>query len=357
MTTKIDWPGSADSSLSLCAESLAAEDGKWADHAEWPAELWATLLLVGANRWAIEQIKEAQADRILALRHYGQIASGSLVAAFILTQHDAAVRRLAVARERTEELLELILKGERFVTVGISQLTTSRRHGTQAMLASPTGKGFRLNGIMPWVTAADRADVIVTGAVLADGSQLLAQVRVGEPGLTIDAPFDLAALRASRTSEVRCVDVEISASDVLAGPSMDVMATPGLTGTGGLETSALALGQAFSAVQALGVESESRPELAESYLALLSDWKETWQRLEATAVSAPGALLSTTLRAQANSLALRSTQAYLTASKGSGFVTDHPAQRWARQALFFLVWSCPSLVAKAAIDTFSGVCD
>ena len=36
-----------------------------------------------------------------------------------------------------------------------------------------------------------------------------------------------------------------------------------------------------------------------------------------------------------------STQAYLTARKGTGFLRTEPAQRWARQALFFLVWSCP----------------
>jgi hypothetical protein len=61
------------------------------------------------------------------------------------------------------------------------------------------------------------------------------------------------------------------------------------------------------------------------------------------------------LRAQANTLALQATQAALIASKGTGFVHPHPAQRWARQALFFLVWSCPWPAASATLDylTFS----
>ena len=66
----------------------------------------------------------------------------------------------------------------------------------------------------------------------------------------------------------------------------------------------------------------------------------------------PGA----TLRAKANALVLRATQAALTACKGVGFVHPHPAQRWARQALFFLVWSCPRPAAEATLDILFGEC-
>ena len=43
------------------------------------------------------------------------------------------------------------------------------------------------------------------------------------------------------------------------------------------------------------------------------------------------------------------TQTALLAAKGTGFVAPHPAQRWARQALFFLVWSCPQPVLSATL--------
>src|SRR5207247_7822569 len=55
------------------------------------------------------------------------------------------------------------------------------------------------------------------------------------------------------------------------------------------------------------------------------------------------------LRGRANRLVLRTTQTALTASKGAGFVHPHPAQRWARQALFFLVWSCPRPATEATL--------
>jgi hypothetical protein len=61
------------------------------------------------------------------------------------------------------------------------------------------------------------------------------------------------------------------------------------------------------------------------------------------------------LRAAANSIALRATQAALAAAKGSGYVVGHPAGRWCREALFFLVWSCPQGVLAANLCELAGL--
>ena len=61
------------------------------------------------------------------------------------------------------------------------------------------------------------------------------------------------------------------------------------------------------------------------------------------------------IRQRANALASRSTQACLIARRGSGFLLTDPAQRWARQALFFHVWSCPKPVATASIRDLAGM--
>jgi hypothetical protein len=55
------------------------------------------------------------------------------------------------------------------------------------------------------------------------------------------------------------------------------------------------------------------------------------------------------LRVECTLLALCATQTALVAAKGTGFVAPHPAQRWARQALFFLVWSCPRPAAEGIL--------
>ena len=53
----------------------------------------------------------------------------------------------------------------------------------------------------------------------------------------------------------------------------------------------------------------------------------------------------------------RAAQAYLAASKGAGFVVGHPAERAVREAMFFLVWSCPQPVVSAALREFACVID
>jgi alkylation response protein AidB-like acyl-CoA dehydrogenase len=209
---------------------------------------------------------------------------------------------------------------------------------------------------MPWVTAAERANVFVTGAVLDDGRQLLIALPADRPGVSVRPPFPLAALQASCTSEVLCEGVDVADSDLLAGPAADVMAHPGAAGTGGLETSALALGMARAALSALADEAPRRNDLAEPVGALVESWQQAWSALLDNARGTPEALPSSQVRAQANALVLRITQAYLTARKGTGFLRTDPAQRWARQALFFLVWSCPGPVAQAAIRDLAGLC-
>ncbi|MBW8885705.1 MAG: acyl-CoA dehydrogenase, partial [Planctomycetia bacterium] len=64
---------------------------------------------------------------------------------------------------------------------------------------------------------------------------------------------------------------------------------------------------------------------------------------------------SNELRTRANSLALRASQAALAAAKGAGYVVGHPAGRWCREALFFLVWSCPQPVLHANLCELAGI--
>jgi hypothetical protein len=144
---------------------------------------------------------------------------------------------------------------------------------------------------------------------------------------------------------------------LLAGPVENVLKSGSRGGTGGLETSCLALGLAGAAIDGIFDEAKLRPDLAELAERLEADRTEVraeMHRLAGGGPSAPTASLD--LRAMANALVLRATQAALTACKGAGFVHPHPAQRWARQALFFLVWSCPRPAAEATLDILMGNC-
>ncbi len=104
------------------------------------------------------------------------------------------------------------------------------------------------------------------------------------------------------------------------------MKTPGQVGTGGLETSALALGQARAALVALGREQAKRDDLNEPFDALSAAWGDLALAFEAAAAGQPNALPPGEVRARANALVLSCTQAYLTAPRGPGsFVASRPS--------------------------------
>jgi hypothetical protein len=124
--------------------------------------------------------------------------------------------------------------------------------------------------------------------------------------------------------------------------------------TGGYETSTLAIGLASAAIGYLSHEAEKRDELVPPKEALQQECSALREDLLRIASGEP-ACSNEELRRCANSLALRASQAALTAAKGSGYVVGHPAGRWCREALFFLVWSCPQPVLSANLCEMAGV--
>jgi len=354
-----DEPGIAD--LESRLEELSRLDAQADEQGGWSELLWQSVVAAGATRWVPGQEYGGLGLQTAAtLARFARLAESSLTAAFLLSQQDAAVRRLAPSAGRSPQIASLlrdVAAGSSFITVGISQLTTSTRLGQAPMQAHATDDGgLILNGAMPWVTGATQASAFVTGGVIEDGRQVLVLAPRDRPGICVAPPLPLAALQASCTCEVRCEQVRIEPEEILAGPSHEVMKIPGLAGTGGLETSALALGQARAALKALAGITTHEGQEHEPTTALAATWKEIADDLLLAACQHPDAPPAPAIRQRANGLVNRTAQAYLTARKGSGFLRTEPAQRWARQALFFLVWSCPTPVAQASMRDMAGLC-
>lgn len=269
------------------------------------------------------------------------IAERCLTTALVITQWAAAVRILATApADVRDPLLPRLAHGDAPTTVGISQLTTSRRHlGRPALVATRDGDGWRLDGICPWVTGADSTRTIVTGAMRDDGGQSFFVVATDTAGLTVEPPLAMLALSGSRTSVVRFDGVR--PTTIIAVPAT------GAVRTGGLSTSALAVGAARAAVAVIASEAEARQGL----LGVAADFAGAVTDLQGRLLEAAERGLDPAdrdrLRADANGLVVRTAQAALTASKGAGFVAGHRVERLVRESLFFLVWSCPQAVADA----------
>jgi butyryl-CoA dehydrogenase len=322
-----------------------------------PDASWQVLEQAGVLAWSIPVDRGGDGwDVHEQLHGHEALAGACLTTTFLLSQREGAVRRLCDCANKNlrQILLPGLAAGKTFATLGLSQLTTSRQHQSPAVKARHVGGEWIFSGVIPWVTGAERADHLLAGAITEDGRQVLAILPRGLPGLTVGPPLALMALRGSMTAEVRCDNVRVGEEWLLAEPEYHVLAS-GRGGAGGLETSCLALGLAGAAIDYLRTQAEKRAELTDAYENLETARQTLRKDLHglADASKSPGAFGK--LRSQANRLVLGATQAALTAAKGMGFVRPHPAQRWARQALFFLVWSCPRPTAEAMLHHFSDV--
>ena len=342
-------------------EKLAELSGGLDARQEWPARQFELLAQLGILGWVIpkEYGGSAVSEQEL-LAGYVELAEACLTTTFVLTQRNGACQRIAASQNDwlKAELLPRLARGELFATVGISHLTTSRQHlRLPAVQVIEEADAYRFAGDVPWVTGAAHADFLVTGGTLADGRQILAAISAKLPGVGIGEPARLLALSASHTSPVRLENVLVEKKFVVAGPVEQVM-RQGASSTGSLGTSALAAGLSLAALRHLAAEAAVRPDL----LPIVQPLMDECRSLEADLAQAAGrsssagepALSPEAIRSRANSLALRSTQALLAASKGAGFVSGHFAERAVREAMFFLVWSCPAPVVAAALRELAG---
>lgn len=349
-----------DPELDFLARVLRAKADETDARGIWPREQLDLCAASGVFRWFLPpQHGGFGWNDSDVLRGYLKLSSACMTTAFVLTQRAGACRRIVVSENEPlqNELLPGLADGTTFATVGVSHLTTSRQHLAQPVLrATLEGEGYLLDGYSPWVTGATHADTIVMGATLTDDRQVLLAVPTDIPGVRVLQPERLIGLSASHTGRVECREARVPTHRLLAGPVENVMAQGAGARTGGLETSCLAVGLAKSAIDFLLKEAVRRPDLTDPTEALDGER----QRIEADLIAAAAGQPACTpaeLRARANSLALRASQSALAAAKGAGYVLGHPAGRWCREALFFLVWSCPQPVMNANLCELAGIAE
>lgn len=321
----------------------------------WPTWELQGLAAAGAMRWAVP--KAFGGDDLPALelhRRYEQIARASLAVALILTQRDSAVGLIdgAEGAARRERMLNRLAKDENFVTVGVAQLTTSRQRGQPALRAERVEGGWKLNGTIPWCTGAQVAHFIVSGAVLPDGKQILFLMPPIAAGCETQRAMPLVALRQTLTASLELKNVIVEDPWLLRGPVEKAMIR---------RHKHLELGQTFLAtglcLAALDLIGDHKSDAAREAHGRFSEQLES-VRTEIVNLSAPGneraaADAAPRIRGACNDLAVRITHAAVALYKGTALLETHPAQRFAREAMFLLVWSCPNPVIDCTVDLLS----
>lgn len=349
-----------DPTLGELCQQLAELSPTLDSTAAWPGKQFDLCASAGVFEWFVPRAAGGQGwNDADVIRGYLALSEACLTTTFVITQRAGACSRIAASDNDwvKKELLPALLTGKTFATVGISHLTTSRQHLARPVLrAEETAGGFVLDGYSPWVTGGEFAQHVVVGATLADGRQVLVALPTDLPGVHIPPSPELVALSASHTGPVECRRAFVDRKWLLAGPVQDVMKLGAGAKTGGLQTSTLAIGLTRAAVNYLAREAQERADLAQPTQALQQEAAELEQALLSLAADGScGNWTASDIRTQANSLVLRATQAALAAAKGAGFVASHPVGRWCREALFFLVWSCPQGVLAANLCELAGI--
>lgn len=300
------------------------------------------------------------------LHFYITVAFASLSTAFILTQRTAALRRVESSKNQiATKILNRHLCAEHWITVGISHLTTSRQHqAAPAVIARvlpaettmPNSTPcWTLNGTIPWVTAAKHSEAIVVGASDEQNPalQYLFYVPTHQAGIDLGSGMHLLALSDSCTDEVQLRDLRVSTEQLLHGPIENVLSVSQSNGAGGLQTSALALGLAACAIDWIYGQTQQRGNLNPFYESLAKQWTSLFEAMNQLANGTACKVDAMTLRKDSNTLVLRATQSALAISKGAGYLAHNSIARWTREAMFFLVWSCPQGVAEAHLCEFT----
>jgi alkylation response protein AidB-like acyl-CoA dehydrogenase len=335
--------------LSALCNTLAGLAQETAEIGPWRSGAFASLARSGALAGFIPaDCGGTSASEPAILGMLATIATHCLTTALALTQWASACRIIAGGELALRSArLPALARGDTLTTVGISQLSTSRRHlGSPPLVAARSNATWRLNGLCPWVTGADSSNTIVTGAPTDAGEQFFFVVSTDADGLDIAPPMQMLSLSGSRTSSVVFRNVE--PADVIRPAETGVR-------TGGLATTALAVGSTRAAIAILDEEARARPALEPVAAGLRVDVDELWRQLDAAADGGIEPADRARLRAHAHRLVVRAAQAALTASKGAGFVTGHPAERLVRESMFFLVWSCPQAVSSAVMCELAGL--
>ncbi|MHB2021619.1 MAG: acyl-CoA dehydrogenase family protein [Candidatus Xenobia bacterium] len=305
-----------------------------------------------------------------------ELASWCGVTAFTHAQHQSACRIIAEAPDETlrERQLPDLAAGRSWCAIAFAHL---RRPGPPVLTAQPGPEGWRLNGTAPWVTGWGLMNQIVVAAALPDGSHLW----VWSPldGLTATPPLQMCAMTASSTVQLTFDNWFVPRKHLLLHSDARRQRLQDRRNV--LSGASLPLGCAAGAIRTLA-ETGRRRELKAA-----QDAAQHLQReldllraaVRGHAAAAPDSLRSTPLpppraareaapasldappsppgedegapetRVAAIDLARRAAHAAVAAASGSANLLTHPAQRLAREAMFYSVQAQTREILEATL--------
>ena len=271
---------------------------------------------------------------------------------FVATQHGTPVRTLAASRnlELRSRWLQPLASGSALGAIALAQL---RRPGQPAVSGVRSAGGWTVTGDVPWLTSWGLADAVLLG--FRDGAEVVFALvpAADQPGFVAGELLPLAAMQAARTVAVRLDGFHVSDADVVEQLPFEQWAardaaqtanvTPAVFGLLGavltrMESEGARRGEPSTLSLAARLGAEAVGVRAAAY-ALIDDVPAGERMAERLA-----------LRAAALRLVTTATAGLVAAGAGGSMSLTHPAQRWAREALFHLIQAQTPAVRAATLD-------
>ncbi|CAB4879498.1 unannotated protein [freshwater metagenome] len=259
---------------------------------------------------------------------------------FVLTQHRSALDAVLTTQNRflQSKWRDDICSGRALGAVAFAHL---RRSGPPQVIAQPQGDGWKISGHLDWVTGWGVTDALALMAQTTDNKivevLIPAQAR---PGLVASAPLPLMVMGGTRTVSVELEEVHIAADEVAHVKTAEQWHADDTNRT--VNTSPAVFGLLDAVIAELATLGSTKGMSHVSELALAFEQKLTTLRSRAYYLvdNVPAELEHDerlAVRAKSLLLAHEATAAFVASTGGGAIALSNPAQRWAREALFFLV--------------------
>ncbi len=282
---------------------------------------------------------------------------------FVWAQHHTPVRLLTrtpnvALRERW---LDTLCAGRSLAGVMFAYL----RWASPAVRASEVPGGYRVTGVAPWATSWGMADVFAVAASLSE-DQVLWFLRDGRTDEVVrpSPPLELSVMQSTSTVRVAFEDLFVPAEDVLLVEPLETWRHHDRITTS--QPSPAALGVADTSCRLLAERAAERRDhtTKDAAGALGTELADSRQRAydlaDAPTPDQPGdafdAHLARLVDARVSNLeiAQKASSALVTALGGGAMARTHPAQRLAREALFYVVQAQTDAIRRAILTRLTG---
>ncbi|MFI6743407.1 acyl-CoA dehydrogenase family protein [Nonomuraea sp. NPDC050451] len=273
------------------------------------------------------------------MREFMEILAGACASTWLTAgQHFPAMRMVAQSPNDAlkRRLLGKMCSGSVIAGAAVSHL---RRSGPPALVAVPEKQGWRITGKTDWYSGWGLNHILVTGAHTRESRVVFLVMNAEEQDcLRASADLPLAAMGGTRTVSLRLDGVFVEEANVVEVVDMDAWHRPDALRLINASPAVFGIGRAIlAALRDRGVESE-QPRVRETANRLAGQLEHIRSRAyHLVDHSRPDDEISEKIKLKNSALWLLNEIAltYLSVCGAAGMTRDHPAQRWAREALFF----------------------